>query len=117
ARREPAAGQRAAYLAQAVPEMPAREPPQPRVAGRVEHVAGFDRGPPVALPGQGEHRVRSGVDTAVDHPGQVHAEERELRIRYRVDQPTDQVAAVGTQFVVLATERDDPRRRVDAGQP
>src|SRR4029079_18762823 len=59
-----------------------------------------------------EDRVRSAVDVPVHHAREVHAEEREARVRDRVDQVFDQVPLFGRQLVVLAAERDDLRAGV-----
>ena len=71
--------------------------------------------PAVPLAGQGRHGVRSDVDAAVDAPGQMHPEERERRVRHRIDQPAHQLGP--GQLVVLAAERHDPHPRVVAGEP
>ena len=111
---EQPAGQRAADLHRAVPPVRPRQPPETRVRQRSGEVAGAPVPPAVALPPQRRHRVRSHVDGSVHTAGQVHAEERELRVRHRVDETADQVGA--GQVVVLPAERDDPRRRPRAGQ-
>ena len=49
-----------------------------------------DRPPAVALAGEGEDRVGPGVDPR-RHPGEVDAQEREARVRHRVDQAPHQV--------------------------
>ena len=50
-------------------------------------------------------------------PGQVHAEERQRRVRHGVDQAADQVGALRREPQVGAAERDDARVGVGAGQP
>ena len=109
-------GQRSPYLGHAVPEMLARQAPEPGIAATSAMSRGADAAPRIALAGGCEHRVRAGVDAAVDHPREVHAEEGELRIRHRVDEARNEVAPVFGQFVVLAsgTARSE---RVGSGRP
>ena len=57
------------------------------------------------------------MHVVVDAPGQVHAEERQLRVGHRVDQAAHEVRGGGGQLVVLAAERDDAHRRAVAEQP
>ena len=85
-------------------------PPQ-----RVPCIARPNSPSPVLLPSQREYRVRPDQHVAVNGRREVHAEERVLRIRHRVDQPAHQVPRLGAQRVVLAPERHDPRLGVVAG--
>lgn len=65
----------------------------------------------------GEHGVRTGLDPAVDESCEMHAEERELRIGYRVDEVSDQVLGRGFEAVILAAERHDADIFALARQP
>src|SRR5699024_1426546 len=56
--------------------VPTRESPGAGERGDGGQLRHGDVGPTVALPAQREYRVRTGVDTAVEHPGQVYPEER-----------------------------------------
>ena len=57
--------------------------------------------------GRGQERGRAEPDVAGDRLGQVDAEEREGRVRDRVDQGPHEVAGVGLELQVAASERDD----------
>jgi hypothetical protein len=69
-----------------------------------------------ALASQGEHRVRSDPDLAIDTTGEVDAEERQASTgRDRVDVASYQVATIGSQAQPRAPEGHDPRCRAVAG--
>src|SRR5256885_443971 len=76
-------------------------------AERVEQLARFHAAPRVALARECEHGVGAGLDVAVARPREVHAEEREFRVRHRVDQAVDQILPLRAQHVVLAAEGHD----------
>ena len=73
--------------------VPPAQPPQARPAERSRPRRAGRRRATVALAGQRQHGVRAGVHAAVDHPGEVHAEERQRRVGHRVDQAADEVPA------------------------
>jgi hypothetical protein len=83
------------------------QPPEPGVRQRPGQVPDPDLAPPVALPAQRGHGVRSHVDGSVHTAGQVHAEERECRVRHRVDQAADQLPAAGDELRVQPGAADD----------
>jgi hypothetical protein len=56
----------------------------------------------VALAREREHRIRAGLDVAVDGAGEVDPEERETRVRHGVDEPAHERAALRPEHVVLA---------------
>ena len=67
-----------------------------------------------------EHRIGPCVNCAVNHPSKMHAEERELRIRNRINQTFDEMTLFGNEFEVFTPERNDFRLRVrsrGAGDP
>ena len=70
----------------------------------------------VVLTTDGQHRVRADLHPAVDPPCEMDAEEREPRVRDRVDEPTDKVLRFGHQRVVLTAERHDPHLTSHPGQ-
>jgi hypothetical protein len=76
-----------------------------------------DPSEPEAFAGEGQHRIRAGLDLAVDGAGEVDPEEWELGIWHRVDQPAHQIVPLGPDQVVLAAERDDPHAGAGAGEP
>jgi len=93
---------------------------QPPEAGEREHareIAGRDRPVVVALAGEGEHRVGAALDASVHHAGQMHAEERQARVRHGIDQVPAEVSGLGSQHVVLPAERHDAHPRPRAGEP
>ena len=59
----------------------------------------------IAFTLEAEHGIRTGMNAAVDHASEVHAEKRKLRIRHRIDEVAHQVPAFGLQLVVFAPER------------
>ena len=63
---------------------------------------------------EGEDRVGADVDDAAHPRGEVHPEERVLRIRHRVHEAADELSP-GLQPQVLAPEGHDPRRVRPAG--
>src|SRR5438128_9488431 len=52
------------------------------------------------------------MNAAVDHPGEMHAEEWESRIGNRVDQMFHQLTSFGHQLIIFAAERDNLRLRI-----
>ena len=100
------------HLGQPGPQIAAR--PAAGTRGRPGSRPGRARlrvAPPVALPGEGEDRVRAGPDLAVDARREMDAQEREARVGDRVDEPADEAPGLRRERVVVAPERDDPRRR------
>ena len=85
---------------------------QPPGAGPAERVArGRGGGPAEAVGVAGADHQRRGPEQhlAVDAPGQVHAEKREVGVGDRVDAGPDQLAALGAQPQVGAAEGNDAR--------
>ncbi len=101
-------GQRAPDLGGAGHQVLRGEPPQARPGEAVRDVAHRHVRPGVALARQGEHGVRARVHVALDPAGQVHAEEREPRVRHGVDEAAHQLAGLRRELEVLAAERHDP---------
>ena len=87
--------------------VPGGHPPESSVADHLEDVAGPEAGPGVALPTEGEDRIRAGLDPAVDHAREVNTQEWEPRVRDRVDQVPYQPPPLRHQIVILAAKRDD----------
>src|SRR3990167_4345922 len=86
-------------------------------AGVAEHAGAVGQGNialAVALALERQHGVGADGDAAVDHSGQVHAEERHARVGDRVGQGVDDVVVAGRQAEVFATERADAEARIDA---
>ena len=97
-----AAGPSDAANAARLAERPSRQPVAPLRSGEVRNppnrsvssdVATVDARRRVALARERQDGVRSGVDATADARVEVHAEERELRVRHRVDQRSHEVAA------------------------
>src|SRR4051794_28341085 len=65
-----------------------------------------DPAPGVALARKREDCVRSDVHMSVDSTGEMHAEERKLRIRDGIHQPAHEIGTVRYECSVLAPERD-----------
>ena len=86
------------------------EPPRSRVRKRARRVAQIERGAPVALARECQHRVRPGDDRSVEALREVDAEERERRIRDRVDEPAYEPFGLLSKRVVVAAKRDDSHR-------
>ena len=49
-------------------------------------------------------------------PAEVDAEERQARVRHRIDEPANELALLGAQAQVRAAKRHDARIRVGAGR-
>ena len=64
--------------------------PRTGVGQHRREIAGTERRPRIALPGQGRHGAGADVDPAVHIAGEMHTEEWEGRVRHRVDQPPHQ---------------------------
>ena len=64
-----------------------------------------------------ENGIRSAFDRTVDHSCEMHAEERKLRIGYRVNEVFAKALGFLRQFVVLPLERNDLGRNGLTGQP
>ena len=86
----------------------AKHQPRPRPADGVGQVAGADAAAPIALARQRQDRVGPEPHAAVDLAGQMDAEERQRRVRHRVDQALDERGPLRPQLPVLAAERNDP---------
>jgi hypothetical protein len=61
----------------------------------------------VAFPREGEDGVGAAFDAAVDHAGEVDAEEGKTRVGDGVDEVVAEVMGVGGEFEVFAFEGDD----------
>src|SRR5439155_25026540 len=82
----------APHLRHAHSHMEARASLQPAKCQRRRQIPQVQVAPPVALPGEGEDRVRTGPHLAVDAWREVDPEEREARVRRWTDQPADGVS-------------------------
>src|SRR4051812_13594231 len=51
---------------------------------------------------QREHSVRSGMNGAIDHAGEMNTQKWESRIGHGINQSADQVALRGNEFIVLS---------------
>src|SRR5919202_1460063 len=85
-----------------------RQPLEAAVAERLAQIADVDVEPAVALTCECQYRVRPEPDRAVDPPRKMHPQKREARIWHGVDQPSDQIAPLGAQDIVIAPEGNDP---------
>ena len=89
----------------------------PADAGRGEDLQGIgqrDIALAVAFALQSQHGVGADGDAAVDHAGQVDAEERHRRIGDRIDQMVDDLVVLRRQLEILAAERTDDKPGIDA---
>ena len=85
--------------------------PEPRIAHGIDEISQIEGCPMIAFALEAKDCVRSGMNTAVDHASEVHAEKRKFRIRHRIDEISHQVPAFGLQLVVFAPERHYARIR------
>src|SRR5207244_1042140 len=81
--------------------------PKARVTERFEHLRKAEIFPRISFAGKGENGVWSKVHAAVDNACAMHAQERWLRIRNRINQAINEVSFCWLQFIILASERDD----------
>lgn len=70
---------------------------------------------PVPLAREREHRIGTGMDRPIDHPGEMNPQERKIGVRDGVDQRLNEVTFFGDELEILTAERDDPGLRIDAG--
>jgi len=68
----------------------------------------------IAFPREGEDGVRAAFNAAVDHAGEMDAEEGEARIGDGVDEVVAEVMGVWGEFEVFAFEGDDVTRGSEA---
>ena len=89
--------------------------PEAGVRQRAQRLAQAEAGLAVALPGQGQYRVRARLYRAVDSPGEVYAQEWELRVRHRGRSgPCTKSRRLRAYRKILAPEGDDPQAGFDA---
>ena len=69
------------------------ETPESAVCQGVKQIARIEIGLAIALAGEGQHRVGTGLDAGVNHAREVYAQEGKARVGDRVDQVAHQVAA------------------------
>lgn len=95
--------------------VPGRDSVHPAPAEDLAYVGKIDVAALIALAGERKHRVRAHEHRTVDRAREVHAEERQPGIGYRVDESSHQVLSARAKHVVLAAERDDPGIRRASG--
>ena len=88
-----------------------REPAEAPAAHGLENVTSAKVEPVIALPREGEDRVRADVDTAVDAACEVHAQEWVGGVGHGIHEPPNELLARLGQAVVLTAERNDRRAR------
>src|SRR6202022_2917979 len=89
------------------PPVPHRQTPEAAVGEGRREIARIDVAPAIPLARERQHRVRHEHHRAVDPASEVHSQEWEAWIRYRVDEPADEIRAVRSDRVVVAAEPDD----------
>ena len=119
---ESALAQRAVELVEAAAPILPRHAPKTRISECRQRISETEIRLAIAFAPQGEHRVRSCLDAAANPAREVYAQERELRIGHRVDQPAHQlmasrVMAFRSDLVILAPKRHDDRIRPRPGKP
>ena len=92
-------------LGGAHPPVPAREAAEAGRAQRLAEIAERHVAPAVALAREREHGVRPEPHRAVRAHRRVDAEERERRVRHRVDQPAHELALLRPEDEVVPAER------------
>ena len=95
--------------------MAAGELPESAVGECFDRVAKTEIGFEITFAFESENGVRSSVDGAVDHLGEMNAEEGELGIRDGIDESFNEVTLLGDEFVIFAAERDDAHFGIGAG--
>src|SRR5262245_36838553 len=94
--------------------MSAEELPRASIAQRVPRIGRTEIGPAVTFALEAEHRVGPALDSAVDHPGKMHAEKRKARVGNRVDQVSHTMEGACLQLVVIATKSNHAHARIGA---
>ena len=82
-----------------------------RVGEDLGEIREIDIRPGVTLARQSQHGIRPALHATGNHPGEMHAQEREIGIRHRIDEVAAQFRGVGRQFEILTAERHDLCRR------
>ena len=99
--------ERAVHFSQAGLPVPAGHGPKAGKAQGFPRVVPVEVGFAIALPGQSQDGVRTGLDQAVNRPGEMHAQKRQSRVGNRVDQGVHQPAPLGRQGIILAPKGND----------
>src|SRR4030095_14050634 len=68
----------------------------------------------ITLPFEGKHSVGSGADRAINHARKMNTQEWKIGIGHWINQRLYEIPLFGHQLVILTTERDDFRARIDA---
>src|SRR5690606_3293352 len=87
--------ERAVQLAQADTPILPSQPLKATIGQRFGQIKEIDVPLTIAFARKGEHRIRTAFDTAIDHAGEVDAEERKVRIRHWVNQVPAKVLGLG----------------------
>src|SRR5439155_760508 len=99
----------APHFREAGPHVPAGEAQEAGEEQRASEIRYRDIASPVAPAREGQDRVRACPHLTVDPPREMHAQEWEMRIGHRINEPAHQVPRLRREGVVVATERHDAR--------
>ena len=92
------------------PPMPQGETPKTRVRQRTRQITDIHGTQSVSLTREGEHGVGPRIDSTLDAPGEMNAQEGEAWLRQRIDEVLDQVLPIWAETLVFAPEREDASR-------
>lgn len=86
------------------PDIVEEQAPGSDVSERINGIREVEVGFSVPFPLECKHRIRSAFHIAVDHAGEMHAQERKIWIGYRVDQVAHLVFGLLRELIVIPPE-------------
>src|SRR6516164_5865974 len=104
----------AQHLHHPISVMLPRQLPETRERKRLKQIGTAYVRSAIPLPPEGEHGVWSGVDGVIDHARKMNTKEWKIGIGHWVNQILYEIPLFRYQLVVLATEGDDFRARIQA---
>ena len=80
---------------------------KPGISERLGQVGDVEVGLLVPFASEGEHGVGTALDAAVDHAGEVHAQEGKVGVGHGVDQVLAEMMRLGLELEIFAAKRHD----------
>src|SRR2546430_17329117 len=102
------------HLHHAISVILPRQLPETREREGLKQIRTVDVRPAIAFPFEGEHGIGPGVDRVVNHARKMNTKEWKIGIGHWVNQGPYEIPLFRHQLVVLATEGDDFRARIQA---
>ena len=89
-----------------------RHRPKPRIHEHFHRLAQIDIPPPVSLPPERQHRIRTRIHIPVNPPREVHPQKWIPWIRHRINRPPHQLLPRRRQIVILPAKRNQHHPRI-----